>query len=120
MKVGVSASAASRRLDQWLWFARLAKSRSLAARLCTAGAVSINGAIIRKAKHLVRIGDTVAAAQGAFCRTVRVLALGLRRGPAPEARLLYEEIAVHAHRPGFASDWAPLLVDDEDPGDLLN
>lgn len=118
MKGSALPVLATRRLDQWLWFARFAKSRSLAARLCTAGAVSINGVVIRKANHLVRVGDTLAAPQGAFWKTVRVLALGLRRGPAPEARLLYEEITVPARRSDLASRWEPLLVDGEDHSDL--
>ncbi len=53
----------------------------------------MNGAAVRKPNHPVRPGDAIAAPLGAFRRTVRVLALGSRRGPASEARLLYEEIA---------------------------
>ena len=77
-----SPARATRRLDQWLWFARFVKSRSLAAQLCTAGAVTVNGLTVSKANHMVRIGDAIALPQGALCRTVRVLALGWRRGPA--------------------------------------
>jgi ribosome-associated heat shock protein Hsp15 len=113
VKGSASPPPPSRRLDQWLWFARFVKSRSLAARLCTAEAVTVNGLVIRKANHTVRIGDTVVVPQGAFCRTVRVLELGLRRGPAAEARLLYEEIAVRSHRSELRLAWEPLLVDDE-------
>ena len=50
---------AKTRLDQWLWFARLAKSRSLAARLCAAGAVAVNGATVTKPNQTVRVGDFV-------------------------------------------------------------
>jgi ribosome-associated heat shock protein Hsp15 len=107
----------SRRLDQWLWFARFVKTRSLAARLCAAGGIAVNGEMIKKAHHTVRVGDTVVMPQGAFCRTVRVLGLGLRRGPAPEARLLYEEVAT-VHRSDLAPDWMPLLIDDEDPNEI--
>jgi ribosome-associated heat shock protein Hsp15 len=103
------------RLDQWLWFARFAKSRSLAARLCTAGAVAINGKPARKPNQSVRVGDVVVVPQGGWQRTVRVLALGLRRGPAGEARTLYEEAAA-APLPKSAPDWVPLL-DAEDPAD---
>ena len=102
-----------RRLDQWLWFARFVKTRSLAARLCTAGVVSVNGAVVRKANPTVRVGDGVVVPQGAFRRTVRVLALGARRGPATEARELYEETAAAVYLPEFAPDWTPLLADDE-------
>jgi ribosome-associated heat shock protein Hsp15 len=104
------------RLDQWLWFARFAKSRSLAARLCAAGEVAINGATVKKPNQTVRVGDLVVVPQGGWQRTVRVLALGLRRGPAAEARTLYEEAAMAAPRHCAAPDWVPLL-DADDPAD---
>jgi ribosome-associated heat shock protein Hsp15 len=110
---GASTAPASRRLDQWLWFARFVKSRSLAARLCAAGAFAVNGMRVRKANHMVRIGDAIAVPQGAVCRTIRVLALGARRGPATEARLLYEETAAPTRLSEFAPAWTPLLADDE-------
>jgi ribosome-associated heat shock protein Hsp15 len=106
---------ATLRLDQWLWFARFAKSRSLAARLCTTGAVTVNGVTITKAKQTVRIGDDVVLPQGRFRRTVRVLALGRRRGPATEARLLYEETATPVHLSELAPAWTSLLADDAPP-----
>ena len=114
MKGGTAPPPPSQRLDQWLWFARFVKTRSLAARLCTAEAVMVNGATIRKAKQTVRIGDTVIVPQGPFRRTVRVVALGLRRGPAAEARLLYEEIVAPVHRSELASAWEPLLANADE------
>jgi ribosome-associated heat shock protein Hsp15 len=105
------------RLDQWLWFARFVKSRSLAARLCAAGAVSLNGSMITKANQAVRVGDVIVLPQGGWQRTVRVVALGVRRGPAAEARLLYQEAAAAARlRDRAAGSWVPLL-DPEDPVD---
>ena len=101
------------RLDQWLWFARFAKSRSLAARLCIAGAVEVNGATARKPNQTVRVGDVVVFAQGGWQRTVRVLGLGKRRGPAAEARLLYEEAAAAQRVRDALPDWIPLLDEDE-------
>jgi ribosome-associated heat shock protein Hsp15 len=98
-----------RRLDQWLWFARLVKSRSLAGRLCATGAVTLNGVAVRKPNHMVRIGDAIGAPQGGIQRTVRVLALGSRRGPATEARLLYAEIAAPVRLSDLAPAWEPLL-----------
>jgi ribosome-associated heat shock protein Hsp15 len=109
---------AKTRLDQWLWFARLVKSRSLAARLCTAGAVAIGGATVIKPNQTVRVGDVVAVVQGGFQRTVRVLAFGVRRGPASEARTLYEEIAGARLREPVP-DWVPLL-DMDDAADRLS
>jgi ribosome-associated heat shock protein Hsp15 len=96
----------TRRLDQWLWFARFVKSRSLAARLCTGGAVSVNGEKARKANQAIRPGDLLGLRLGKSRRSIRILALGDRRGPAPEARRLYEEIAVEERNP---PEWEPLL-----------
>lgn len=80
------------RLDKWLWFARVAKTRSLAARLVADGFVRVNGARAdAPAKPLV-LGDVVTVAAQHRTAVLRVVGLGLRRGPAPEARLLYEEV----------------------------
>jgi ribosome-associated heat shock protein Hsp15 len=111
---GASAEVTGRRLDQWLWFARFAKSRSLAARLCVTGAVTVNRVAVRKPNHMLRIGDILAAPQGAFCRTVRVLSLGTRRGPASEARKLYEESAAPVHLSDLMPAWTPLLMGDDE------
>jgi ribosome-associated heat shock protein Hsp15 len=107
----LAPAPASRRLDQWLWFARLVKSRSLGTRLCAAGVVMVNGGSVMKPNHAIKIGDTVAVSQRALCRRVRVLALGARRGPATEARSLYEEIGVPVRLAEFATAWTPLLED---------
>lgn len=104
---------AKARLDQWLWFARFVKTRSLGARLCAAGAVAINGVPARKPNQAVRVGDVVVLPQGGWQLSVRVLALGVRRGPAAEARLLYEDAAPAARLRDLAPEWAPLLAEDE-------
>lgn len=109
-----SPGKASRRLDQWLWFARFVKSRSLAARLCAAGAVVVNGSAVAKANHCVRPGDVVTLPQGPWQRTVEVVALGARRGPANEAKTLFRETA-RVCRADLAPGWEPMLfVDDDD------
>ncbi len=105
-----TSEKSSRRLDQWLWFARFAKSRSLAARLCAAGEVAVNGAAVAKPNHAVKPGDVVTVSQRGWERTVRVVALGERRGPATEARGLFEETAsVRRAMP----QWEPLLFADD-------
>ena len=108
MTAEITPERAKLRLDQWLWFARFVKSRSLAARLCTAGVVAINGGAVTKASQSVRVGDILVFPQGGWLRTVRVVALGVRRGPAAEARTLYEESAA-ARLPNPAAEWTPLL-----------
>ena len=81
------------RLDKWLWHARFFKTRSLAARQCGASKVRINSVIARKPSAVVRVGDVLTFPQSARIRVIRVAAVGSRRGPAPEAALLYEDIA---------------------------
>ena len=105
------AERAKTRLDQWLWFARFVKSRSLAARLCAEGTVSVNEIPARKPNQTVRVGDIVVITHHGMQRSVRVLAFGLRRGPASEARLLYEETAPPLRLPPGLPDWVPLLDD---------
>ncbi len=80
------------RLDKWLWYARLFKSRSAASRLCAAGRLRIGGSLVTKAHQRVRLGDVITFPQGRLIRVVKVLALAARRGPAAEARLLYEDL----------------------------
>jgi ribosome-associated heat shock protein Hsp15 len=104
---------ASRRLDQWLWFARFAKSRSLAARLCAEGAVAVNGVAVGKANHGVKPGDIVTVPQGPWQRTVQIVALGTRRGPASEAQTLFQE-AGSVRRVDTRPAWEPLLLVDDD------
>jgi ribosome-associated heat shock protein Hsp15 len=80
------------RLDKWLWYARFFKSRSTATRVCAAGRLRISGAVVNKAHHKIKPGDVLTFPQGRLIRVVKVLALAARRGPAPEARLLYEDL----------------------------
>jgi ribosome-associated heat shock protein Hsp15 len=97
------------RLDQWLWFARFVKSRSLAARLCAAGLIAVNGTGVTKPSHSIRVGDVVVLPQGRWQRTIRIVAIGDRRGPAPEARQLYAEIAPATPVAEQTPKWLPLL-----------
>ena len=81
------------RLDKWLWYARFLKTRSLAAKLCASGAVRVGGVPVAKANHPVKPGDVLTFPLGRHVRVIRVLALGDRRGPAPEAQALYEDLS---------------------------
>ena len=87
------ANAPALRADKWLWYARFFKSRSLASQLCAAGKLRIDGAAVAKAHHKVRPGDVLTFPQGRHIRVIKVLALTTRRGPATEARLLYEDLS---------------------------
>ncbi|WP_284947600.1 RNA-binding S4 domain-containing protein [Acidisoma cladoniae] len=80
------------RLDTWLWCARFAKARSDCARLVVAGAVRLNRQPTEKPHARLRPGDVLTLAIRDQVRVLRVLSLALRRGPAPEAQALYEEL----------------------------
>lgn len=82
----------TQRIDKWLWFARVAKTRTLAAGLVSGGKVRLNRVKTDKPSQLVKAGDVVTVATGPRVRVLRVVAAGARRGPAAEARGLYEEL----------------------------
>ena len=76
----------------------MVKSRTLAARLVQNGRVRINGDKIDQASHNLRPGDTLTVTLDRTVRILRVVAPGQRRGPAEEARTLYEDITPAAER----------------------
>ena len=84
---------ATLRVDKWLWHARFLKSRSLAAKLVTEGKLRIDGERYTKPGKTVRAGDVLTFRLNDRVRIVRILALGTRRGPAPEAQALYEDMS---------------------------
>jgi ribosome-associated heat shock protein Hsp15 len=103
------------RLDKWLWFARFARTRSLAAKLCSGGRVAIGDATVLKPGQLLRPGDVVTVEQGRIVRRVTVVALGQRRGSAADARLLYAEHGPPRMRRDIErADWVPLLDEGAD------
>jgi ribosome-associated heat shock protein Hsp15 len=85
-----SATLAPQRLDKWLWFARIVKSRTLAAQLVQDGKVRINRAKVAKPAQAVRANDVLTIVIRGSVHVLRVVAPGARRGPPAEARLLYE------------------------------
>jgi ribosome-associated heat shock protein Hsp15 len=82
----------SLRLDKYLWFVRLAPSRSSAQTLAERGIVRLNGRRIERAHAPVRVGDLITVPQGMAVRVIRVEQLPARRGPASEAQLCYSAI----------------------------
>ena len=80
------------RLDKWLWCARFMRQRSDCTALVAQGSVRINRQATDKAHARLRIGDVLTVPVRGSVRVVRVVALGVRRGPAAEARTLYDEI----------------------------
>lgn len=82
----------SLRLDKYLWQARFFKSRTQAAAFVASGRLRLDGSGISKPNQPVRVGDVLTFPLGPRIRVVRVLALGIRRGPPAEARTLYQDL----------------------------
>ena len=78
------------RIDKWLWHARFYKTRPLAQAAATSGRLRLNGNRVEKSSANVRPGDVLTVARGQEVLAVRICAIGERRGPATEARQLYE------------------------------
>ena len=81
------------RLDKWLFFSRAAKSRTLAQKLVEAGFVRVNAERTLASDHRVGPGDVLTMTLGTRLLVWRILAEGTRRGPAPEAAALYEDLS---------------------------
>jgi len=86
------AVAGSQRIDKWLFFARVVKSRSLAAKLVQSGGVRINSLKVDQPSATVKPGDGITVTLERRILVYRVLSAGTRRGPAEEARTLYEDL----------------------------
>lgn len=88
------------RLDKWLWQARFFKSRSLAAGVVSAGKVRVDGDPVSKPARAVGPGVVLTFPQEKHVRVVKILDCGTRRGPAPEAQALYDDMSPpREHRP---------------------
>ena len=79
------------RLDKFLWFARIVKTRALAQTMAEEGRLRVNGRVVEKAHAIVRVGDVLGFARKGEVRVLRIEALPSRRGPPAEARALYSE-----------------------------
>jgi ribosome-associated heat shock protein Hsp15 len=91
------------RIDRFLFFIRLVKSRTLAQAVIGEGYVRIDGKRVGKPSEEVRAGSVVALPLHGDVRILRVLALPARRGPAAEARACYEELTEANPRPSEGS-----------------
>ena len=85
-------NAERQRLDKWLWFARVVKTRTLAAKLVSEGAVRVNQVKADAASKTVKPGDVLTIALERDVRVLKVLGPGASRRPYEEARQLYEDL----------------------------
>jgi ribosome-associated heat shock protein Hsp15 len=87
------------RIDKWLWFTRMVKTRTLAQAIVSQGQVRVNKSRVVKPSHDVGPGDILTLAVHGRVRVVRVLGVGARRGPASEAQTLFEDISASETTP---------------------
>ncbi len=87
---------ASMRLDRFLWFARLARTRDVAQALACDGRLRLDGRAIDRAHAPVRVGNILTFFHAGRVRVLRIEALPARRGPAPEAQACYQELGLSA------------------------
>ncbi|WP_105435737.1 MULTISPECIES: RNA-binding S4 domain-containing protein [Neorhizobium] len=81
------------RIDKWLFFARMAKSRSIAQDLIRSNHVRVNGDLVSQPSSQVKPGDRIDLKLERRDLVLVVKAGGERRGPFEEARLLYEDLS---------------------------
>ncbi len=81
------------RVDKWLWYTRTTKSRSLAQALIKTGKVRVNTTRISSPSRTIEPGDVLTITLPRQVKILKMVAAGERRGPAPEARLLYEDLS---------------------------
>jgi ribosome-associated heat shock protein Hsp15 len=82
----------TQRVDKWLWFARVVKTRTQAAALVTEGKVRVNKARIEKPALAVRAGDVLTIALNSHVRILEVVLPGAKRGNAPQAAALFKDL----------------------------
>jgi ribosome-associated heat shock protein Hsp15 len=87
------AGGSAQRIDKWLWFARVIRTRTLAAGLVTDGRVRVNRERVLKPSQTVRPGDVITVAVGPRVRVLEVVAAGERRGPPTEAQTLFRDLS---------------------------
>ena len=81
------------RLDKWLWYARFFKTRTQATKLIQSGKLRLNGDIITKPHRVASVGSILTFPKAKNIRVIKIVKLALRRGPASEAILLYEDMS---------------------------
>jgi ribosome-associated heat shock protein Hsp15 len=102
------------RIDRWLWHARLVRTRTAAAELAESGRVRLNGDRVTASSRAVKPGDVLTVALGGQVKILKVLGLSERRGGAPDAQALYEDLSPPAAPRERKEDDPP--VAEREPG----
>ena len=90
--MGAGAQETILRLDKWLWYARFFKSRSAANKAISGGRFRLNGIVMTKPHRQALCGQVLTFNHGDRILVIKILTLGIRRGPAVEAKLLYKDL----------------------------
>lgn len=101
---GPDIGSGTQRLDKWLWFARVVKTRTLAASLILGGKVRVNRVRADKPSQPVRPGDVITVTAHSRVRILKVAAAGERRGSATVAQALYEDLTPQMPTPDAQGD----------------
>ncbi len=80
------------RIDKWLWWARFFKTRSLAAKKISNGAIRVNSYRVLKPSTEITVDDVLTLKQEEIVRVIRVISLGQRRENYEKAKKMYEYI----------------------------
>ena len=104
------------RADKWLWFARIVKTRSLAASLIRGGRVRLDGERISSPSRALAEGDVLTVTLDRQIKVLKVLAMAERRGPYEEARHMYEDLSPPVPKRDPATRPLPQAVRDEGTG----
>jgi ribosome-associated heat shock protein Hsp15 len=103
----MSADTGRQRLDRWLWFARILKSRTLAQKFIASGAVRVDSQKVTSPDQRIGPGTVLTFALGERIRVLRVLDAGTRRGPASEAQTLYQDLSPEHKPAAFTGEPVP-------------
>lgn len=87
------------RLDKWLWYARVYKSRSIAQTEIKAGKIRVNSVKTGTPSRTVVPGDVMTITKPRQVLILKMVACGVRRGPASEAQQLYEDLTPPPPKP---------------------
>lgn len=88
----MEGAPATQRIDVWLWYARFYKTRTLATKMVRGGKVRLNGNICKKPSTLVVPSDILTFSRADQILIAKIISTATRRGPAPEAQMLYEDL----------------------------
>jgi len=104
------------RIDKWLWYSRLIKTRTQASRLIAAGKVRVNRTRVQKPAANLHVGDVVTAVINGRVRVAKIMELGRRRGPPMEASLLYEDLTPVQNSASPSKNDFPVKAPSRDKG----